>query len=106
MKKIVFALAFIFLSNLSFSQMTKEAVEYEISKYTKNNCFKFTIASLNYTKIKTKMVKDDFQIKFGEQILTITNDGAYYAIPYTSISFLESSTIASKKEGKFSIYIK
>jgi hypothetical protein len=106
MKKTFFLMAFVYLTNFSFSQMTKEAVEFEIAKYTKNNCYKFTIANLSFTKNQTKMVAEDFELKFGEHILTITNKAAYYAIPYTSISYIESSVIASKNSGKFSIYLK
>lgn len=105
MKKLIF-ISTLFLSQFSFSQMSKEAVEYEISKYSKNTCYRFSISAVNALKETTKMVEDNFEIKFNESNLTITNGDSYFAIPYTSISMIESSLVASKKDGKFTIYIK
>jgi hypothetical protein len=94
------------ITSLGYSQMTKEATEFELLKYTKNTCYRFSIASLNSLKSIDIMVDDKFEIKFAETVLTITNGDKYFALPYTSINLIESSTEASKKEGKFTIYIK
>lgn len=105
MKKISLIVA-LTLCQFTFSQMSKDAVEFEISKYTKNTCYRFSISSINAAKEITKMVDTSFEIKFNESNLTITNGDSYFAIPYSSISMIESSLVASKKDGKFTIYIK
>ena len=106
MKKKLTTLFFLAITSLGFSQMTKEAVEFELLKYTKNTCYRFSIASLNSVKSIENMVDDKFELKFSETVLTITNGDKYYALPYNSINLIESSTEASKKDGKFTIYLK
>lgn len=105
MKKIFFIALFSTFSFLTFSQMTKEAVEFELARYTKNTCYRFSIASLSSIKSLDHMVDDSFTLKFGETVLTITSEGRYFTIPYASIQLIESSVESSKKEGKFTIYL-
>lgn len=106
MKKIFFIVLFSSSVSLGFSQMTKDAVEYELAKYTKNTCYRFSIATLGGLKSLDHMVDETFELKLGETVLTIKNEGKYFTVPYASIQLIESSVESSKKEGKFIIYLK
>lgn len=104
-KRISFIALFTGFSYLGFGQITKTDAEFELAKYTKNTCYRFSISHMSTIKEIDVMVEDNFEIKFGETMLTILSGNSYFAIPYNSVSMIQSSSKASKKEGKFSIYI-
>lgn len=105
MKKLILSALFFFTLSLSFAQMSKEDVEYELAKFTKNTCYRFSIADMGSVRDVTAMVEENFAIKFGDRVLTITCGDSYYAIPYESIGMIQSSVASNKKDGKFTIYI-
>lgn len=105
MKKAILGIFFSTIFSLGFGQMKKESVEFELAKYVKNTCYRFSISTLNSPKSIDLLVEDNFEMKFGETVLTITNGERYLALPYQSILLIESSTVANKKEGKFTIYL-